>query len=98
MELVLIVVVLFAAGSLGVLLHNRRADRLVREWAESRGVAIVRRNRTWSRLGPGTPLDTNQVLRYLTVRDASGAERKVWLLLGSDDLGLIDNSVDEIWE
>ena len=98
MELLLFAALVVVGTFLVVVWYRGRVDRLVQEWARSRGVTVIRRNRTWLRVGPLRPVDTSQTVRYLTVRDASGVERKVWLLLGSWSLGVVDSEVDEVWE
>ncbi len=90
-----VVLVLLTAG---VVLHIRRARRMVSHWAAANGVTVLKQHWVFYRLSPW-PLVWfgHQTVRYLSVRDSQGQVRRVWLLLGHLLWGLTDR-VQAVWE
>jgi hypothetical protein len=80
--------------------HLKRARTIARVWARANGYEVIRFLWTVHLFGP-FPFQSpgKQVARRMLVKDASGNERVVWLLLGDWFLGLLDDTVKEVaWE
>src|SRR5271169_2209138 len=74
-----------------------RARRMVAAWAKANHLAIVKRHRPFLTMGPWPLLVGNQAVRYLTVRDVYGHDRRCWLKLGSA-LGGLTDQIEVRWD
>jgi hypothetical protein len=70
---------------------------MVAAWAAANNLAIVKRHWAFFRMGPWPLLLGKQAIRYLTVRDVYGQDRRCWLKLGSALWGLTDQ-IEVRWE
>ena len=100
----MVVVNLFAAAAalvvvLLVILNFQRRRDMVKAWAVSNHVTLVRRLSSWDRPSPFLPATLGRRrVQYWLVRDAAGMEHRVWLRLGDSLLGTLSDEVAEKWE
>ena len=88
---------LLALFAVGVpIARFRRSRRMVNAWARANNLAIVKRHWPALRLGPWFLLIGKQAVRYVTVRDVYGQDRRCWLKLGS--LWGLTDDIEVRWE
>jgi len=93
--------IVFLPFAMGVFLLGRDARReVVRRWAESNNLTLVRRLPSWYRLSPFwlSLILGKQRVEYWLVKDAFGMEHRVWLKLGGVFVGSFSDQVIEEWE
>ena len=77
----------------------RRQRQLVKAWAVSNNVTLIRRLPSWYRLSPFVfAAFGKHRIEFWLVRDAVGIERRVWLKLGNFMLGSLLAEITEEWE
>jgi hypothetical protein len=95
-----ILVILLLAGFVGAVLYMqiRRAQTLLRGWAEEHGYEILEAEQRIFRKGPYVWSARGQVVYRVWVRDGEGAERLGWVRCGSWFAGVLSDRVESRWD
>lgn len=95
---VLVIVVL--AGFVGFVIYVqiRRAQTLLRGWAERNGYEILASEHRLFRKGPYIWSARGQAVYRVRVRDGAGVERLGWVRCGSWFAGVLSDQVESRWD
>jgi hypothetical protein len=92
--------VVVLAGFVGLMLYVqiRRAQTLLKGWAEENGYEILEAEHRLFRKGPYVWSARGQVVYRVRVRDQHGVERLGWVRCGSWFAGVLSNKVESRWD
>jgi len=99
----LVPIVLIAALAIGaissLLWSYSRSEALIRSWAIENGCTMISLERRLFLKGPFFLLTSKgQTVYYVTVQDATGAMRHVWVRCGGYFLGVYSDKVEARWD
>ena len=89
---------LVAVVGLVIYLQIRRAQTLLRGWAEEHGYEILEAEHRLFRKGPYIWSARGQAIYRVQVRDRAGAERWGWVRCGTWWGGVLANKVESRWD
>jgi len=95
---VLAVVALVGFVGLMLYVHIRRAQTLLKGWAEENGYEILEAEHRLFRKGPYIWSARGQVVYRVRVHDEQGVERLGWVRCGSWFAGVLSDKVESRWD
>ena len=95
---VLAMVVLVGFVAFVIYIQIRRAQTLLRSWAEEHGYEVLEAEHRIFRKGPYIWSARGQVVYRVWVRDRGGVERLGWVRCGSWWAGLLSDKVEARWD
>jgi hypothetical protein len=91
-------VVLVAFVGFTIYVQMRRAQMLLRGWAQGHGYEIVEAEHRLFRKGPYMWSARGQAIYRVRVRDPAGVERQGWVRCGTWWGGVFANKVESRWD
>ena len=95
---VLVMVVLVGFVAFIITIQIRRAQTLLKGWAEENGYEVLDSEHRLFRKGPYIWSGRGQAVYRVWVRDRGGVERLGWVRCGSWFAGLLSDKVESQWD